>query len=495
MASTAGPGDGLAAGTLLVMGAEALAFPAGLVVTILLTRHLGPQQYGTLALALTAIAWLEWTVVSLFSRAAYKLVAEADDWRPAAEAVVRTFLLASLAAAVVVFALAGVAGRVFGAPDLTLLLRILAVEIPIFVAAQAYRSVLVGRGLHGSRAAVAALRWTVRAVLVAGGVLAGVPMSVIVMLIVAATAVELWIARRLALVGRGSDEAGGRTSSEHLTMRRLLSYAAPLAVSAICLRLFERLDIFALRLLGGTMESVAAYGVAQNLALMPGLFGGAFVPALIAGLSSRLAGGDADSARQLGGQALRAAFLFLPLVLIAAGAAPALIDLLFGPSWAAAAPLFAVLVAGAAGTLVMGLCGGMLIAAGRFRWTIALAAPLLLIALAGHLLVVPRAGAIGAAAVTSGTALLGAAASCAAVWRLLAHPVPLASLGRALVFGGAAGWAARSLPAMGMALPFVLVLLIGAVAIALWLTGEVRPEERVRARLWAQSLSFGKSRE
>jgi O-antigen/teichoic acid export membrane protein len=480
--ATATPQDGLARGTLIVMAAEALALPAGLVVTVLLTRHLPPPEYGALALALAAIAWLEWTVVSLFSRAAWKLVAEADDWRPVAAAVVRTFLLVSVGVAVVVFAAAGPVAARLGAADVGVLLRVLALEIPVFVAAQAYRTVLVGRGMHGSRAMVAGLRWTVRALLVTAGVAADAPLPAIAALIVAATVVELGVARWRAVgLWPAADVA---PSAPPFAMRRLLAYAAPLAVSAICLRLFERIDIFALRLLGGSLESVAAYGVAQNLALMPLLFGGAFTPALIAASSYRRSRGDVDGARRLGSAALRAGFLVLPLVLLTAGAAPALIDLLFGARYAESGPLFAVLLAGAAGTLIIALAGGLLIAAGRLGWTIALAAPLLLVATAGHLFAIPRAGAIGAAVVTSGTALLGAAASCAAVHRLLGQPVPIPTLVRGLVLGAAAGWMVASFDVPAPALPFVLALLALLLAAAIGLTGELRPDERARLRAW-----------
>src|SRR5688572_33166119 len=100
------------------MAAEALAFPAGLIATILLTRHLAPSDYGALAIALAGIAWLEWTVVSLFSRAAWKLIAEAEDWSPVATSVVRTFFLASLPVALLVFATADLAATALRIPAL-----------------------------------------------------------------------------------------------------------------------------------------------------------------------------------------------------------------------------------------------------------------------------------------------------------------------------------------------------------------------------------------
>lgn len=485
------PPTGLAAGTLLVVAAEALAFPAGLLVTIVLTRHLPAADYGALALALAAVAWLEWTVVTLFSRAAWKLIAEADDWRPIAAAVVRSYVFASVPLAALVFVSAGAMAQLFGVPALAPLLQVLAVEIPIFVIAQAYRTVLIGRGLHGSRAAVAALRWTVRALLVVAGVLAGASLVAIAVLIVAATFVELVVVRTRALAGTGTPAhpIGATTGGpDSLTMRRLIVYAAPLALSAICMRLFDRIDIFALRLLGGSIESVAAYGVAQNLALGPALFGSALTPALIAALSWRLARGDRSGARRLGDTALRVAFLMLPVTLLVAGAAPALIDLLFGARYADAAPLFALLVVGAAGTLLIALAGGLLVAAGRLRWTLILAAPLLLVALVGHLIAIPRAGAVGAATVTAATALLGAAAACGAARTLIGTHIPVITLVRGLVLGAGAGWLAWAWPARGLvvlpAFALIALLLAGAMA----LTGELRADERTRLLGWIRTV-------
>ncbi len=487
------PQTGLAAGTLLVMAAEALAFPAGLLVTILLTRHLPAADYGALVLALAAVAWLEWTVVTLFSRAAWKLIAEADDWRTVAAAVVRSFVLASLPVALLVFGSAGAVAELLGIPALAPLLRVLALEIPIFVTAQAYRTVLIGRGLHGSRAAVAALRWTVRALLVATGVLLGASLAAIAALIVAATAVELALVRWRALARRAetpAHAAGAANGSRptDLTMRRLLAYAAPLALSAICMRLFDRIDIFALRLLGGSLESVAAYGVAQNLALAPGLVGSAFTPALIAALSVRFARGDAPGARLLGGTALRVGFLILPLTLLAAGAAPALVELLFGVRYAGTAPLFALLVVGAAGTLLIALAGGLLVAAGRLRWTLILTAPLLVVALVGHLFAIPRAGAIGAATVTAGTALLGAAAACTAARALVGTHIPVMTLVRGIVFGAGAGWLAWAWPVRGLVIVPVFALIAVLLGAAIALSGELRTDERARMLAWMRTL-------
>lgn len=479
------PQDRLFSGTMLVMAAEALAFPAGLIATILLTRYLWPADYGALALALAGVAWLEWTVVSLFSRAAWKLTAEADDWRTIAKPVVRVFLWTGVLVGVGVFAAADLAARTLNVPQLAALLRILAIEIPVFATAHAYRSVLVGRGLHGSRATVSAGRWIVRAILIAAGTVLGFSLNGIAALIVVATGVELALAR----AGVGS--AGGAVASArpdqatvHVTARQLLTYATPLAVSAISLRLLDRLDIFALRGFGGALENVAAYGVAQNLALAPTLFGTAFVPALVAAFSYRSAHGDGGGARRLSSQALRAGFLMLGLTLLAASTAQGLIELLFGARYAAAAPLFALLIVGAGATLVNGLAIAVLVGAGQLRWIARLTVPLVIIAAIGHTLFIPRYGAVGAAVVTASTAFLGATASCAATRVLVGTPIPYATLLRSVGLGGITAWALARVNVEGAAVLAVLAACLVLFAIALVLAGELRANERawVRAR-------------
>ena len=483
--SRVNPQERLFSGTMLVMAAEALAFPAGLIATILLTRYLLPADYGALALALAGVAWLEWTVVSLFSRAAWKLTAEADDWRTIAKPVVRVFLWTGLLVGVVVFAAADLAARALSVPQLSALLRILALEIPIFATAHAYRSVLVGRGLHSSRAAVSAGRWIVRAILIASATVLGFSLNGIAALIVFATCVELALARAgVGRVGGAASSARPDHATIHVSARQLLTYATPLAVSAISLRLLDRLDIFALRGFGGALENVAAYGVAQNLALAPTLFGTAFVPALVAAFSYRVARGDGVGARRLSSQALRAGFLMLGLTLLAASAAPGLIVLLFGIRYAAAAPLFAVLIVGAGATLVNGLAIAVLVGAGELRWTVGLTLPLVIIAALGHTLFIPRYGAVGAAMVTASSAFLGATASCAATRVLVGTPIPYATLLRAVGLGGITAWALAMVNVDGAAVLAALAACLLLFAAALVLSGELRPNERawVRAR-------------
>lgn len=474
---------GVLGGTALVLAAEALSVPSGLVVLALLTRALPPALVGMYVIAAAAIAWVEWTAISIFARASFKLVAEAEDWQPVATTVVWMNLAAGCVAALLLVGASGAVATLLAMPRLATVLRLFALDAPLFALVHAHRSIMVGRGYHGARALTSAARWVSRAVLVALALAWGGRVEGVVLALVAATAVELLVARvrvHPPVWSRGSPGA----------VRALTRTAAPLAMAATAMRIFDRVDLFMVRAFGSALGVVGAYGVAQSLALAPGLFGQAFTPAVIAALSARRRRGDAAGAREAARDALRAGVLVLPFALLVAGAAPALVPLLFGDGYAGAAPFVALLSVGAVGALIISLEGAVLVAHGRASATAWTTLPVLALALAGHVLLVPRLGALGAALVTTGTALAGGAAGLLVVRRLCMVPLPdAATMLRALVVGALAGAIARRWPAPGLTLVPELAALGAGIIALLVLLGELRPAERAWLRAgWHQMM-------
>lgn len=466
---------GVMTGTVLVLGAEALAVPAGLIVMALLTRHLPPALVGVYAIAAAAVAWLEWTVVSIFARSAFKLVAEAEDWRAVAAAIVRFYLAAGVLAAGLLAASSGPVAHLLAMPRLAVVLRLFALDVVLFVLVHAHRGIMVGLGRHRARALTSAARSVSRAMLVGVALAWGASLEGAVLALVAATGVEL-VAAHLQVRAPLWSRRGSPSAA-----RALASAAAPLAISATSMRLFDRVDLFAVRLFGAPLGVVGAYGVAQSLALAPGLFGQAFTPAVIAALSVRRQRGDAWGTRDAARDALRVGVLVLPFALLVAGAAPALVEFLFGRRYTGAAPFVALLAVGAVGGLLISLAGAVLIAHGRPRWTMATTVPVLALALVGHLLLVPRMGALGAALVSASTALGGGVAALFVVCRLCGIPLPSsATLLRALLTGVLAAGVARRWPAEGLLLVVELAALGAGIVALLVLLGELTPAERAR---------------
>jgi hypothetical protein len=93
-------------------------------------------------------------------------------------------------------------------------------------------------------------------------------------------------------------------------------------------------------------------------------------------------------------------------------------------------------------------------------------------------------GAVGAALVTAGTALVGAVAACIVVGAVLRPPFPIATLGRALVIGLFSGGLAWIIPAPGLLILPLLALLTLAIIGAMILAGELKPEEKAVVRRW-----------
>src|SRR5437588_2945159 len=89
---TASPRRHMAEGTIHVFLGEALLLPTGLITAAFLTRKFAPEGYGLFAVAAMLVAWIEWSITAIFSRAPFKLIREADDWRPIEAAVTRLHL-------------------------------------------------------------------------------------------------------------------------------------------------------------------------------------------------------------------------------------------------------------------------------------------------------------------------------------------------------------------------------------------------------------------
>nr|MBA3243332.1 oligosaccharide flippase family protein [Acidobacteriota bacterium] len=410
--------DGLLGGTARIFAAEALLVPTGLVTAAFLSRRFGPEGYGLLTLASVLVVWVESNVAAALSRPAIKLVGDGDDWRPVGAAVLRLYIVVGLGLALALWAASQALAAALGEPALAGYLKVLALDVPLFCAAQAHRNIIVGLGRFRERALVSAWRWVARLLLVVVFVLVEGSPAGALWGSVCASLVELVVCRRYArprLFGRGAYPA-----------RRLCGYALPLVVSALCVSLYSRLDLIMLKALGGTNAEAGVYGVAQNLALLPTLFSFSFAPALLSTLSRALRDGDEGAARASARQALRAVILLTPLAAITAGAAPEIVGTIFGPEFLAASTPLRLLIFGALALLLVAVTTSVLTAAGKPGWTLHVAWPLLLSAAAGHFFLIPRAGAVGAAFVTTALACVAALVTVClvqSVWRV-APPAP-----------------------------------------------------------------------
>jgi O-antigen/teichoic acid export membrane protein len=471
-----GPGGRMMAGGIRILLAESLLIPSGLLTAAYLARMLGPDGYGIFMVAAALVAWVEWGLTGVFARASVRFVAEAVDWRPIGSTIASAHLALATVAAVLLAALADVIARLLDTPGLAAPLRLFALDIPLFGLAQAHRSILVGIGDFESRALAAATRWVSRLLLVVLFVHLGLSVQGAVLGSIGASLVEVAVCRRYVRPAL-SFRAAGRVG-------QLWSVVAPLLVSALALRFFDRLDLVALMALGGTPAQAGHYGAAQNLSILPTLVGLSFAPLLLATLTRSFSRGDHAEARRVGSAALRWVALLLPFAALGAGASRGIVGLLFGPAFAPTAPLIAPLIFAALALVTIGATTAMLTAAGRLGLTAAFTAPLPVVAGLAYLAVIPRYGMRGAALVTLLVSTGAALSLCVAVFRVCRMQAPLATLVRSAVVGAAAYGAAMLWAADGAAVLVELgVLGLGAV-IALAGLGEFTRAELGAVRSW-----------
>jgi len=405
-----GHGRHTAVGTLKLLTVQALGLAAGLLIAIFLTRQLGPELYGLYTVAATIVIWVELSATLVFSRTTVKFLAEATDWQAVASALAQTQLLVSLVAAALLVAAAPALSSWLRSPELATYLRLFALEVPLFALAHVHRSTLIGRGAFGRGALVSAAHWLSRLALVLLFLGLGLSLTGAILASIGASVVALTVARvfvRPALLSRGA-----------FPFRRLVGYALPLFFYTMGMRLFSRLDLLVVKALGGTLAAAGYYGAAQNLTIVPlGLFAASFSPPLLATLTRLLRQGRDETAQAMAGQAMRLVLCLLPLAGLAAGAAPEIVNLVYGSPFSPAAPLSALLIFAALAITLIGVTTAILTAAGRPGWTFALTGPLVPLALGAHLVLVPRFGLVGAAAATTALAWLGAGLTTLAVYR------------------------------------------------------------------------------
>ncbi|HEX2055821.1 MAG TPA: oligosaccharide flippase family protein, partial [Nitrospiraceae bacterium] len=272
----AGTWSGLLSGSAVVFAADLLMVPTGLVTVGLLTRWLGPDGYGMFALSASLVASVEWGLASILSRPTIHGVGHATDWRPVARTLLGWHVALAVAALVILWAAAHPLAGMLGEPALGSYLLLFACDLPVFLLAQAYRNMLTGRGQFAARALTGASRWLARLALIALAVELGLSIPAAIVATIGASLVELAIGR-WALGPIGS--VGIADTS------RLKQLAVPLVVSAAGMAVLGKMDLVLLKMLGMPIEQAGLYAAAQNLAVLPGIFGQAISAVVLSELT------------------------------------------------------------------------------------------------------------------------------------------------------------------------------------------------------------------
>ena len=263
-------------------------------------------------------------------------------------------------------------------------------------------------------------------------------------------------------------------------VRQLFDYAVPLLLSALCLRVFDRIDVVLLKFFGRTAAEVGMYGAAQNLTLATGLFSLSFAPILLSTLAQAVRAGDVTHARQIARDSMKIGLLLLPLAAIVAASARDIVALLFGAQYPASTAVFQWLIFAGVTSVSISIFAAVLTGASRPLWTLYAVAPLPVVAIVAHTWAIPRYGPIGAAMVTTLCGCGGAILGAAAVYRLWKVTPPATSALRGVVLAAAGALAASSWPSPGVLVIVKLAVLGFGVLVLLLVSGEFgQPRTRI----------------
>jgi O-antigen/teichoic acid export membrane protein len=464
----------LGRGVLEVLIGEGMVLPTGIITAAFIGRMLGPGQYGILSVAMAIAATIEWTIVSLFSRATVKVVSETEDWGPAAATAVRLQTGLGLAGGVLLWLLANPIATALNEPALAWCLRLLAAAVPVVCADAACRNVLTGRGQYRQRALASAIRWLSRLIFVV--LLVGLGLSI-------AGALVAGMLASLAglLVGLTSARIPLATRAPG-THRRLWNLAVPLFALALTLRVLDKLGLVALKALGASATEAGWYAAAQNFTIAPGMFALSFSPLLLGALSTTVRRDDAAAGRSLVRNALRLVLGLMPFAAFGAGAAPEIVRLIYGRGFEPAATLAIPLLAGAIGVTMVSVGSGILVAANQAKLAGRLMWPVLPVAFVGLWFVVPRYGAMGAAIVTGAVSVVNGLVILAAVRRCWHVGPPAGTWIRSVAISAATLGLGLAWPAHGVWIVVKGVVCLSAIVAAFAALGEFSADDVRLAR-------------
>ena|GEM_PF-653692 len=416
----------------------ALGLAAGLVMSIVLARGLGPARMGEYSYLL----WLLRTVTAVatlgFAVATTRYTAAAlgrDDARGAG-AYLRFFVRAQLGAttAVAVLALPLV---VWLAPaGLRWPLIVLLVGLFPTTLEAIYSHAAHGAQRYDLTAQASTLKMVLQLTAAVAAMAAGADILGLFAGITLATVASCALQRRRALA-LYPDRAGGVPGEARGELR---AYLVPLSVVvALDALVWDRSEVFFLRLYGSS-EDIAFYSLAFGLAtrgmVVASVCAGALLPAL-ATLHGR--GAHAEFAGVYRAALRGVAMVGAPLAAVGAALAPTLVSLLYGPAYQPVAALLGPMLVVAVVGVMRTVAQAALRAGGDRRW--ALHATLLSAAVnvAAAAILIPSHGVWGALAANAGAQGLAATITFAGVARREHAGLPLLDLAR---IGGAAALAA-----------------------------------------------------
>jgi stage V sporulation protein B len=403
-----------ARGTALMAGAQLLLTACSYIVAVVLTRGLGPADYGVYGLIYSFLLSVQLIGRLGIPQAVARLVAERDGIDARLEGTAVALVLAVNA---IVFAgfwvSAGWLGEIFKIPENgRFLFRLAALDIPFYGTYFVVAEILGGRRDFLSESLGIALYSIAK--VVGAGVLIAIGPTIAGALLLNVGASIVGLAYLVARVGRPAF-----TLNLHFGAP-IIGLAFPVALGGIGTQLLSAVDLWSLNAIGAQVDADTKgfYVAATTLARLPNLIGFVMTAVLIPSIGRAVGMGDPALVRTTVRGAMRfLAVTLLPGCALLAVAARPLMALLFSPEYGEGASLLQILIFahGLFNTTFLTLIA-ILVAVNKPRRGAVIALGVLPLALIGNGLLIPLLGAPGAALAALLATMTAAVAATLAVW-------------------------------------------------------------------------------
>lgn len=391
--------------TLLVFGSSVLGTLLGLLANVLAMRALGPAGFGVVALAATYLTVLWQLTGRGFDQALVRLLAERPSTDPGHAphaAALRLKLVLGAALAALGVLLAAPLAAFFVGPGASAWPFVVASIGSLFATVWGcLGAVAQSRHEFGRFCALQLGSAALRALLTAGLVLAAI--------LTPALAVAAMAGSYLGamLVSRDARSASFWTTAGDAAQRStLVRYARWLVISSTIHLLYSRLDQLMLARMAG-IEAAGTYAAAAQFIQIVDLLTGALLTVMLPRIC---AARDAQALSREARACLRTSLLLIVPALPAFVVAGPLIRALLGPAYAAAVPLFLVILPGALVNAATHPLQAVLHNRGRTHWITVLDVLTLLLSAAAFYVGIASYGLPGAGAAALLVRLLVSAA-------------------------------------------------------------------------------------
>jgi O-antigen/teichoic acid export membrane protein len=463
------------------MAAQGWQMLTAFLVYAYLSRKLGTSLFGAWAVVLSLLAWFEIFVTAGLVKVATKAISETpDDSARLERAAYVGQGLVALAIFVAVQVAADAVAAALGDASLAPLIRISALDIPLYGAYTAASSIVLGRQRFRRQGGAWLVYATSKAVLVAvpvamgfgvPGALVGNAVSSLVGL------VAMWV---------GLTRAPERLAGVWPTVRSMLMAGTPFLILSLLEGVVQHADLWIVSAAGPGAHATGLYAAATVLAGVPVFLFLGLNRVIFPSVAAARAAGEFGEANEYVVQSLRAAIVVTVLaVAIAASVGRQGIEIVYSAAYAGAFVPLVLLMLAAMGRTIQATCTEILMAETRSRSALTILVVTVVAEVVAVSLLTVRWGLVGAGAGAAVSGLLAAVWAAAAL-RDSIGARPIGTLLRACVAGAVVAVPIALLAPAPLWLLAVLPLAVAAYAGMLVLLREFSSEElaTMRSSVW-----------